>query len=75
MQLNYSGQGRPVSASLGRFTALKPTLAPSPQQASQSQTLSGSAASALSSVDMAQMMVLLQKLNDQVEELTLKVAG
>jgi hypothetical protein len=75
MHINYGGQGRPLSGNLGnKFTALKPALAPSTPQQSQ-QTLPGSAASALSTADVAEMMALMQKLSSQVEELTTRVAG
>jgi hypothetical protein len=75
MHINYGGQGRPLSGNLGnRFTALKPALAPSAPQQSQ-HTLPGSAASALSTADMAEMMALMQKLSSQVDELTTRVAG
>lgn len=75
MHINYTGQGRPLSANLGnRFTALKPALVPSiPQQAHQ--TLPGSSTSALSTADLAQMLTLMQKLSSQVDELTMRVAG
>jgi hypothetical protein len=87
MHINYSVQGRPLSSNLGRFTALKPALAPStPQQSQQGQSQSqqsqqalpgdpGSAASALSPADLAEMLTLLHKLGAQVDELTMRVAG
>jgi hypothetical protein len=74
MHINPSGQGRPLSGLSGRFTALKPGLAPyTPQQSQQNHP--GSAASALGTADLAQMLTLMQKLSSQVDELTMKVAG
>jgi hypothetical protein len=75
MHINTGGQGRPLSANLGtRWAALKPGLAASTPQQSQ-QNDPGSAASALGTADLTQMLTLMQKLSSQVDELTMRIAG
>jgi hypothetical protein len=76
MHINSSAQGRPLSGNLGgRFGALKPGLAPSTPHQSQQHNRPGSAASALGTAELAQMLALMQKLSSQVDELTMRVAG